>query len=169
MSIETLILVAAWQQPAIFQGCFKLSSEDPKQAAIFLFFRCEYANEHRAEHVDDSFSPNDFTFSHLYNQTHSIALDQDDEGITYAEYILKYALYKTLVEMQSKQTQKFMSIDDEAMQVMVKKVEPMLQQAGVWETLDEHLGFAVSMDFHPQERMGQLGIEALFALGAFKA
>jgi hypothetical protein len=68
--------------------------------------------------------------------------------------------------MRTNQKQKFVSIDDEAMKSMIKRVEPMLQREGVWEMPDEDIGFAVAMDFHPQEQMGQLAIKTLFNLGA---
>lgn len=166
VNIETLILVAAWSNPAIFQGCFKMSLIDSHQAPIVLFFRCEYENNNGENHVDDSFSPDEYIFSHLYNESHLISLEKKSEGMDYAEYILKYALYKTLLEMRTNQKQKFTSIDEEAMKAMIKRVELMLQREGAWEMSDEHIGFAVVMDFYPQEHMGQLAIKILFNLGA---
>ena len=167
VTIETLILVAVWGQPAIFQGCFKISPVDSPQKPMFLFFRCEYENKDSESHVDDTFSPDEYDFSHLYNESHLISLELRSEGIDYAEYLLKYALYKTLLEMRTNQKQRFISIDDEAMRALIKRVEPMLQQAGVWDISDEHIGFAVAMDFHPQEQMGQLAVKTLFNLGDY--
>jgi hypothetical protein len=167
VNIETLVLVAVWSQPALFQGCFKISPVDPLRAPIFLFFRCEYENKNKKSYVEDNFSPDEYDFSHLYNETHLIPLERKSEGMDYAEYVLKYALYKTLLEMRANQKQRFISIDDEAMKAIIKKVEPMLQRDGVWEIPEEHIGFAVAMDFHPQEEMGQLAVKTLFNLGAY--
>jgi hypothetical protein len=36
VNVETLVLVAAWSKPPIFQGCFKIPPMDSHQAPIFL-------------------------------------------------------------------------------------------------------------------------------------
>ncbi|CEK10383.1 hypothetical protein [Legionella hackeliae] len=161
INIETLILVAVWDNPAIFQGAFKISLQSDVKKPIFLFFRCEYVNKLEQDTIIDSFSSDDYAFSHLYNKTQLIHLDRLNEGVGYAEYVLKYALHKTLLEMQSSQKQKFTAIDDIAMNAIIKRVEPMLKQEKAWTSYDNDLGFAASMDFHPQETMGRLAVEIL--------
>ena len=54
----------------------------------------------------------------------------------------------------------FTSIDDIAMQAMINKIKPILNRE---LTLPEgdHIGFAVSMEFHPKEDMGRLAALAL--------
>jgi len=86
VKVETLVLVAVWGKPAIFQGCFKISPVDSHQASVFLFFRCEYENKNRENHVGDNFSPDEYNFSHLYNESHLIPLERRSEGMDYAEY-----------------------------------------------------------------------------------
>lgn len=167
VNIETLILVAVWNQPAIFQGCFKVTFLNFSEKPIFLFFRCEYDNKNREDYVDDNFSPDEYHFSHFYHESRMISLEQEQPGIAYAEYILKYALYKTLLEMRTNQKHKA-SIDDVAMNAILSRVEPILRQEGAWSVSDEHIGFAVAMDFYPQEAMGQLAVKTLLSFSSKK-
>lgn len=164
INIETLILVAVWNQPAIFQGCFKITPAHLHQSPLFLFFRCLYANKNKSDYVDDVFFPDEYDFSHLYYESTLIHSDPENEGWVHAEYILKYALYKTLLKMRSNLKHRFISMDDRAMEAIIKQVEPILQQKGTWEMTDEHIGFAVSMDFNPQEQMGALAVKTLLSL-----
>lgn len=165
INIETMVLVALWNNPAIFQGVFKISAQFGAQEAVFLFFRCEYKTGQEQHAVAEAFEVNDYQFSHLYNETQPVYLDKSKEGADYAEYVLKYALHKTLLEMRLSQKRRFAAIDDKAMQAIIKRVEPMLQQEGAWALADEDIGFSVAMDFYPQEMMGQLAVKTLMSLG----
>jgi len=78
--------------------------------------------------------------------------------------MLKYALHVTLKEMISSRKIHFTSIDDIAIQAMIDKIKPILSQANQALSLPEdysHIGFAVAMDFCPQEELGRLAALAL--------
>lgn len=164
ITIETIILVAVWDNPVIFQGGFCITNNDISNS-IWLLFRCEYQNLHQQDTVDDEFNPNAYYFSHLYNATGLIHLDPCQESTSYAEYVLKHALYKTLLEMRTSQKQRLSSFDKTAMNAMINQVKPLLRLDGIWEDLDQDIGFAAEIDFSPQEKMGKLAMKTLLKLG----
>lgn len=47
INVETLVLVAVWEDPFIFKGCIKIT-ELPKNKEVFYCFRCQ--SSHRAQH-----------------------------------------------------------------------------------------------------------------------
>lgn len=70
---------------------------------------------------------------------------------------MKYALHITLREMITSRKIHFTSIDDIA---MIRKIKPILNKEFTAPE-DEHIGFAVAMDFSPQEEMGCLAALSL--------
>lgn len=52
-------------------------------------------------------------------------------------------------------------IDDIAMQAMMDKIKPLLNKELALPE-EEHIGFAVAMDFAPQEEMGHWATQTLF-------
>ena len=151
INIETLVLVAVWKNPSIFQGCIKITEQE-KNNTILFFFRCESRHREQNDILNLDFSTNDYEFTHLYNESGFIPLNFLDSTKTYALDIMKYALHITLKEMISSRKLQFTSIDDIAMQAMINKIKPILNRELTYQE-DDHIGFAVSMDFVPQEKL----------------
>lgn len=168
ITLETTILVAVWDNPAIFQGCFSITSTNGS-APVFLLFRCEYQNWHQQDTVEDEFSADTYHFTHLYNEKGLLHLETLKEEESYASYVLKYALYKTLLEMRVSRKQRFHSLDNVAMKAMIKQIEPLLQLDELWGNLDPEIGFAATMDFYPHEQMGKMAVNILLKWGDSKA
>ncbi|KTC67783.1 hypothetical protein Lbir_3031 [Legionella birminghamensis] len=162
ISIETLVLVAVWKQPFIFQGCFRVSSQSNEKKVINFLFRCEYNDSLAKETIPDEFLPDSYQFTHLYTDESSINLNAEFSGFEDTLYVLKYALHQTLWSMLSNSKHRHVSIDDMAMKALYKKIEPILYHTGQWEKLEEDIGFAASIDFCPQEQTGKRAIEVLF-------
>lgn len=164
LNIETLILVAIWEQPSIFQGCFKLSSRNKKHKEYF-FFRCEIRNSLQINFIEDEFAPEDYSFTHFYYQEQKIHLDSKSDSTEYALYILKYALYITIKKMLTNSTQKhhFLSVDDIVLKSLIEKIKPMLNQDSLWSESMNEIGFAVAMDFCPQEETAEIAVQTLLS------
>lgn len=161
INIETLILVAIWKQPYIFQGCFKIATLSYKKEEFF-FFRCEC---NQSDIIESDFSPEHYHFTHLYSQSQQIGLDKLTESKEYALYTLKYALFRTIKEMLTNQAQKqhIFSIDEVALESLMHKVKPMLNRDALWSESMKEIGFAVAMDFYPQEEMGESAVRILLS------
>ena len=110
--------------------------------------------------LNNDFSSDDYEFTHLYNESGFIQLSITDPTKEYALDMMKYALHVTLREMISNRKIHFTSIDDIAMQAMINKIKPILNKELALPE-DEHIGFAVAMDFSPKEKMGSLAVQAL--------
>ncbi|MCW8450407.1 hypothetical protein [Legionella quinlivanii] len=162
ISIETLILVAVWKQPFIFQGCFRLT-EDATGESILYLFRCQYSNPVTQDTIDSEFSCNDYQFTHLYNETSFINLENDFPGFDEAIYILKYALHQSLWTMLTRSRHRSLSVDDMAMKALYKKIEPILYEARHWEQLENDIGFAATIPFCPHEPMGKRALGVIFS------
>jgi len=154
LNIETLVLVAVWNPPFIFQGFFKITELHGENSVLF-FFRCQSNHREQMDILHHDFSPYDYELTHLYSELNLIPLDMLDDAQEQALYLLKYALHKTLEEMISSRKLHFASIDDVAMQAMIKKIKPFLN-GEIALPDDEHIGFAVAMDFCPIEQAGHL-------------
>ncbi|WP_419420835.1 hypothetical protein ACNVED_05935 [Legionella sp. D16C41] len=161
INIETLVLVAIWEQPFIFQGCFQII-ESISQKKVLYFFRCQYEKFEYINKIDDDFSPYDYNFSYLYDESRMIELHSLTDAGDFAIYVLKYALHTTLLEMLKHERKNFLSIDDMAMQAMIERIRPILDQ-NLLTGLDEDLGFAASVDFMPQEEMARMAAKALLS------
>ena len=96
----------------------------------------------------------------MYNELGFIPLSITNPAKEYALDMMKYALHVTLKEMISNRKIHFTSIDDIAMQAMINKIKPILNKELALPE-EDHIGFAVAMDFSPQERMGDLAVLAL--------
>lgn len=157
INIETLILVTAWKNPSIFQGCFKFRC-NRSQKKQFLMFRCECNKANPLDIIERDFTAEDYHFTHLYRETQPIYIDKTQNNI--AEpilYLLKYALDISLRTMVLHHKQKITYIDEVAMQTLAAKIKPILNQC-TWVENDgekNHLGFAVAVDFHPTEATGE--------------
>ncbi len=164
INVETLVLVAIWETPFIFQGCFKIKELD-KDNSVLFFFRCQTSHGQQLDILNYEFSPEYYEFSHLYNEAGLIKLSDLNEAQSNALYLLKYALHKTLGEMLSSRKTHFTSIDDTAMRALIAKVKPILNQELALPE-EDYIGFAVAMDFCPQEDVAL--VAALTLLGGLK-
>lgn len=159
LNVETLVLVAVWNNPFVFQGCVKITESHQKKEILY-FFRCQSSHRQQNDILNDDFSVDDYQFTHLYNELGLIELNVTDPTKEYALDMMKYALHITLREMISNRKIHFTSIDDIAMQAMINRIKPILNQELTFPE-DDHIGFAVAMDFSPQEEMGHLAMQAL--------
>ncbi|CAM2840628.1 Uncharacterised protein [Legionella steigerwaltii] len=165
INIETLILVAIWNQPNIFQGCFKVTTLYSQHEQYFLF-RCEVHNSEQKDFIENEFCPEDYHFTHFYAQEQQIHLDKESESQEYALYILRYALYTTIKEMliNNPQKQQFLSMDDVFVDSLIEKIKPILNKEPLWDESMKEIGFAVAMDFCPREKMGETAVKTLLRL-----
>ncbi|KTD07363.1 hypothetical protein [Legionella jamestowniensis] len=154
LTIETLVLVAVWENPFVFQGCFKITNLLGNTPVLF-FFRCNSLYEAQTDILDHDFSPEQYKFTHLYNERGLIQLNTLNQVQENALYLLKYALHVTLKEMLSSRKLHFTAIDDMAMHAFINKIQPILNQ-DLRLPEEEHIGFAVAMDFCPEEETGLL-------------
>ena len=159
INVETLVLVAVWESPFIFQGCFKITQLQGDNTVLF-FFRCQASHFQQIDILNLEFSPKHYEFTHLYNETGFIQLDNLEPASEDALYLLKYALNVTLGKMIVSRTMHFTSIDNSAMQALIDKVRPILNRE-LTIAEEDHIGFAVAMDFFPQEEMTLLAALAL--------
>jgi hypothetical protein len=149
INIETLILVAVWDQPFVFQGSFKILDKN-KHQEHFLFYRCESL---KAEKMDNQ-------FSHLYRVSEQSQIEFSDSLTEDALYLLKYALHITLTQMMTNKKHYFTYIDEIALISISKRIKSVLNK-GVNSQENEDLGFAVAMDFNPLEPVGQQAVLVL--------
>ncbi|MGQ3889451.1 hypothetical protein ACQUW5_10515 [Legionella sp. CNM-1927-20] len=167
ISIETLVLVAVWEPPFIFQGCFQITELTGKEKVLY-FFRCQYDNANLTNKINNDFSPYDYHFSYLHDETKLIQLDHLDKAREGAIYALKYALHTTLLEMIKQEQRKLIFIDDIAMEAMIERVKPVIKH-NVLTNLGDDLGFAASVEFTPQEKTAQIAANTLLAKFAKKS
>ena len=161
LNVETLVLVAVWEHPFVFQGCFKIT-ELQRDNTVLFFFRCQSGHLKQADILDHDFSPAYYEFTHLYNEFGLVQLNNLNHVQEDALYLLKYALHITLEEMLSSRKLHFTSIDDMAMQALINKVKPILSRELPLPE-EDHIGFAVAMDFFPEEEMALLAALALLS------
>ena len=163
MQVETLVLVAVWERPFIFQGCFQLQDLDSSENKVCFFFRCESSYQQQNDLFEETFLAQAYEFTLLYDENGVKILDKLQGLQESASYLLKYALHVTLKEMLSNQKLHFTSIDDVALQAIISKVEPILKREAPLPE-EEHIGFAVAMDFCPTEERGRAAALALLDL-----
>lgn len=164
INVETLLLVAVWEPSFIFQGCFKIAELQGKNTVLF-FFRCQARHVQQSDIINHDFLPELYEFTHLYNEAGLIQLSNLDPAQEDALYLLKYALHITLREMLTNRKMHFTSIDDVAMRALIDKVRPILNRELTLPE-EDHIGFAVAMDFRPEEEIALSA--ALTLLGKLK-
>src|SRR3989338_9992481 len=128
INIETLILVAVWEYPIVFQGSFKIVDKN-RHTEQFIFYRCECLKSEKTDILEDDFSPYDYQFTHLYR----VASDQAQielmgQLIDDALYLLKYALYISLTQMIRNNKQYLTYIDEVALLAISKKIGVVLKE-----------------------------------------
>ncbi len=161
INIETLILVAVWESPAIFQGSFNIIDKKSHMEHL-IFFRCECEKATKTEILEDDFSPYDYQLTHLYRiveqgQCEFLPYLTDD-----ALYLLKYALYVSLTQMIRNDKYDLPYMDEVALVIISERVEKVLKEGQNTQD-DAYLGFAVAMDFNPSESLGEAAVTSLLA------
>ena len=167
INVETLVLVAVWNTPFIFQGCFKITELQSDNTVLF-FFRCQASHTQQSDILNHDFLPEQFEFTHLYNEAGLIQLKNLEQAQEDALYLLKYALHISLGEMLSSRKMHFTSIDDIAMQALIDKVRPILNRELILPE-EDHIGFAVAMDFHPEKEIALLAALALIGFSGISS
>lgn len=156
INIETLILVAVWEKPFVFQGCFKLTDKN-KHKQRLLFFRCECDGVDQVELLEQNFPIRHYHLTHLYDEFSHIQLQSTDDSAADALYILQYAIHTTLQEMLTNSKQHRTAIDEIALKLMSRRIEPLFHFAS-WSNEENELGFAVAMDFFPHNETTQKAV-----------
>ncbi len=94
INIETLVLVAVWNRPFIFQGSFSITNTRNHSIQL-IFFRCECKLEDKMDVFDIEFSPDDYSFTHLYDSQSEIDITNTTDDLEQYLYLLKYSLKET--------------------------------------------------------------------------
>ncbi|HHF7345127.1 TPA: hypothetical protein ACPSKB_001545 [Legionella feeleii] len=156
INIETLILVAVWEKPFVFQGCFKLTDKN-KHKQRLLFFRCECDRVDQVELLEENFPIHHYHLTHLHDEFSHIQLQSTDDSAADALYILQYAIHTTLQKMLTNSKQHLTAIDEITLKSISRRIEPILNHAS-WSNEENELGFAVAMDFRPHNETSQKAV-----------
>ncbi|AMP90827.1 hypothetical protein [Legionella pneumophila] len=161
INIETLVLVAVWSAPIVFQGSFTIF--DRKNGKQYLiFYRCECQKANQTDILDDEFSPFDYQFTYLYAgsvRLHDNIFNQLSED---AIYLLQYALYLTVTKMLTTKKQNYIYIDEMALHSLTESIKQKFAEGKNFE-MDAEIGFAVAMDFNPQEQAALYAVSSLLS------
>lgn len=161
INVETLVLVAVWRSPFIFQGSFKILARDNNNEYL-IFYRCECRKAHQTDILEDEFSPFDYQFTYLYTSSvkfHDNILNQLSEN---AIYLLRYALHVTLSKMLTNKMQNYIYFDEMALVSLSERIKQKFSEGKHFE-IEEEIGFAVAMDFNPQEHTGFEAVNSLLS------
>lgn len=163
LNIETLILVAIWNHPFVFQGSFKItnSHDDTHQ---LLFFRCQSELKDKKDILEMEYSPFDYQFTHLYSEKSEIPLTNVDDNLENALYILKYSLKEALQKLITSPKNYFTHIDEIVMSSMARQIKQYMICHGQEKIDNEEIGFAVSISFTPTESISKMASETLIGL-----
>jgi hypothetical protein len=166
LNIETLVLVAIWNNPFIFQGSFSITNTKNDSIQL-LFFRCECSLNNKMDILDSKFSPYDYKVTHLYDSQSRIHLSNINDDIEQALYLLKYALKETLQKMLSKPNHYLIHIDEIAMSSIEQQITDHLLHHREKRIDNDNIGFAVSIIFTPTESVGKKAALTLLKLNTF--
>jgi hypothetical protein len=163
LTIETLVLVAIWKNPFIFQGSFTITNNGDHSKRL-LVFRCECNLEDKIMIMVMDFSPINYQFTHLFNVQSELELSNINYELELALYLLKYALNETLKKIITHPKQHTIHMDDIALASITEQMETYLFYRQEKNLGDSDIGFAVSIDFIPTEELGQKAALALLGL-----
>lgn len=163
INIESLVLVANWEKPFIFQGSFTITNKADGFKFILLF-RCQCYLESQIDIIEMDFSPDDYQFTHLYNSQSAVHLTNKDSKLQQALYLLKYVLNETLKKMIVNPKHYFTQIDEVAMANLSQQIENHMTCYGRKKLDHDDIGFAVSIDFLSTEKNGRDAALTLLAL-----
>lgn len=166
LTIETFILVTVWKNPFVFQGSFTITNQQNNTKKV-LVFRCEcYFND--KNDIQKDFSPSDYKFSSLYNEYSPLYLEDEDNDDEHSQalYLLKYALKATLEQLIARQSQYFTYLDEIASSSISKEIKNYMDIENK-KNIDDHIGFAVSIDFKPIDNEGKTAAYALLNIDKY--
>lgn len=112
--------------------------------------------------IRNYFSPDDYKFTHLYSDQQSIHLD--DAKLDHALYLLKYALRATLDQLLSRSTQYFTYTDEISTASISKQIKDYVD-INDQKKVDDHIGFAVLIEFDPVDNQGKTAALTLLNIG----
>lgn len=164
LNIETMILVAVWENPFVFQGSFNVTNKHDNTKKL-LFFRCECYLKNKAD-IQNEFLSHDYKFTHLYNEKYAISLSSENE-LEQALYLLKYALKSTLEKLINNPKQHLIYVDEVAMSRIANQAKDYMINKKK-DINDNDIGFAVSIDFVPNENSGKMAASALLKICDFR-
>jgi hypothetical protein len=165
INIETLVLVAIWEKPFIFQGSFTITNKGDYSKRL-LIFRCKCDLEDKMVIMNTEFSPINYHFSHLYNIQSEISLINIDYELELALYLLKFVLNETLKKIITHPEQHTIHIDDIASASISRQMENYLFYRQEKNLRDSDIGFAVAIDFTPAEESGKIAAITLLELAS---
>ncbi|HAZ7572866.1 hypothetical protein OQJ02_14445 [Legionella sp. PATHC032] len=167
INIETLVLVAVWRFPFVFQGSFKILDRDNYNEYL-IFYRCEYTKAHQTDILEDEFSPFDYQFTYLY----AGSVKHDDNILNQlsenAIYLLQYALHLTLNKILTNKRQNDIYIDEIALHSLTESIKQKFAERKNFE-IEADIGFAAAMDFNPQEQTALEAVRNLLSCLAVKS
>lgn len=158
IDIKTLIIVAKWSHPTIFQGFFSITRKESNLENI-LIFRCECYKNHKFEILDQEFFAEDYQFTYLQDENKSLELISTNATNDCALNILKYALELTLKELVKK-PDPILFADELAIQSITHQALSIMMQRKQSDGA-EHIGFEVATPFNPSEKTTQNAVELL--------
>lgn len=165
LNIETLVLVAIWTTPFVFQGSFTITNLLTNSTQL-LFFRCECNFKDKMDILNIDFSPHDYQFTHLSSEQSQIDLTTIYSNLENALYILKYALAQALQKMIIN-PKHFLSQIDEIASASISKQIKHYWLAKVQNKMDDDIGFAVSINFSPDNHLGKTAALALLKINNY--
>lgn len=161
ITIETLILVADWKKPALFQGRFTLfDNERPSIKKVYFFSALNelIANKHEEE---EGIQPMDYRFRELMTFNGENVLDTQLHQLRGDMlYILKYALSQSVQLMRKNRTNDQVSFDEVAIEQLSEMMMTTYQPSKNTSKIED-VGFEVSIDFSPSEPRGEAAINLL--------
>lgn len=166
ITIETLVLVAIWEKPLVFQGVFLITNQANDSQQI-LFFRVESELPNKSAVVEVDFAPSHYQFTHLFNDHCHINLKNLDDKLILALYLLRYALNITLKTMIHHPSQYSTYIDEIAMSQLSHTIEDYFTNDRKSILQHQEIGFAVSVDFMPTEMIGRTAAMSLLEIECF--
>lgn len=167
LDFETLILVAVWKHPFIFQGSFNITNSQDS-SNLLLFFRCECYLEDKMDILDIEFSPYDYKFTHLYSEQSEIHLANVDDDLEQALYLLKFSLKETLKKMIMNPKQYLTQIDEIAMSAISQQIKDHMIHQEHKKMDNDDIGFAVSISFTPTENIGKKAALTLLKINKYR-
>ena len=164
LNIETLILVAVWSNPFVFQGSFKIISTENNFKGLLLF-RCECDFIDKMDVINVDFSPYHYRFTHLSCEKSGAHFEENrDDGLEDAFYILKYALKESLRKMLTESKLYLTQIDEVAMSSLYQQIKNDIVSHDQSNIDNNDIGFAVSIDYTPTEDIGRKAAIALLEM-----
>lgn len=152
LKIETLILVAVWDNPYLFQGLFSITDANCTVNKQYLFSsQCntECCNNQRYDAKAD-----ELDFVKLYElDNDSLITPQRLVHSDSALYVLKYALNETIKLLAQKPDNQPVYLDTHAFKQLNFQLFQSAQ-CGDASHLPQDIGFAATIDFSPSDPDG---------------